>query len=513
MHFLFVYRIFVVDYLKLKGRGKNVLLEFIRAVLPKETILNKFKTYSRLMKIFDLPQIDRRNICGNCGDTLNVKQKCLKPECINIFEMPNNINKGFTTLTEFNFYEDLKLILNKYWKEIAQYKATLATSNLVSDALNTISHKSKQIAFNTISLILFIDGAAFTNTGKESTWGIFAFIADLPPRIRNSFYNVLKIVLINSSLFSFNAIFEKQMKNFKELIKNGIQIGNTQFHIKIHSFIADCLGRTKLCNSKQFNGYFGCLHCLNRGVRVGRSHCYPGIDAPNRTTEDYERQVKDSSYGIKGPSFLSEFISIPDDVIIDDMHLVDEGSIKQFLNLWFLPKNHRSPFYLLRNIHGIDKILKQVKYPHEVNKRQRTLTAYVHYNANEFRSLATYPLIYILQNQFKEKKYYYNLVKYLLFLRLLRQDFVPDIDINNSQILINSFLEEFQELYGTKNLSYNMHANLHLPKQVRKHGSLPKQNAYPGENCFKEMNLNYQGTTNIPFQIATNISIKNHIKN
>ena len=181
--------------------------------------------------------------------------------------------------------------------------------------------------------------------------------------------------------------------------------------------------------------------------------------------------------------------------------------------MWFLPKNHRSPFYLLRNIHGIDKILKQVKYPHEVNKRQRTLTAYVHYNANEFRSLATYPLIYILQNQFKEKKYYYNLVKYLLFLRLLRQDFVPDIDINNSQILINSFLEEFQELYGTKNLSYNMHANLHLPKQVRKHGSLPKQNAYPGENCFKEMNLNYQGTTNIPFQIATNISIKNHIKN
>ena len=81
------------------------------------------------------------------------------------------------------------MILNKYWKEISQYKATLATSNLVSDALNTISHKSKQIAFNTISLILFIDGAAFTNTGKESTWGIFAFIADLPPRIRNSFYN------------------------------------------------------------------------------------------------------------------------------------------------------------------------------------------------------------------------------------------------------------------------------------------------------------------------------------
>ena len=63
--------------------------------------------------------------------------------------------------------------------------------------------------------MLFIDGAAFTNTGKESTWGIFAFITNLAPRIRNSFYNVLKIVLINSSMFSFNAIFQKQMKIFK----------------------------------------------------------------------------------------------------------------------------------------------------------------------------------------------------------------------------------------------------------------------------------------------------------
>ena len=143
------------------------------------------------------------------------------------------------------------------------------------------------------------------------------------------------------------------------------------------------------------------------------------------------------------------------DVIIDDMHLVDEGSIKQFLNLWFLPKNHRSPFYLLRNIHGIDKILKQVKYPHEVNKRQRTLTAYVHYNANEFRSLATYPLIYILQNQFKEKKYYYNLVKYLLFLRLLRQDFVPNCNLENNRLFTAS------KVYYNKKCKFE-HANYQI---------------------------------------------------
>ena len=51
----------------------------------------------------------------------------------------------------------------------------------------------------------------------------------------------------------------------------------------------------------------------------------------------------------------------------------------------------------------------------------------VHYNANEYRSLVNYPLIYILKNQFSDETYYYNIIKYILFLRLLRQDVVTEI--------------------------------------------------------------------------------------
>ena len=49
-----------------------------------------------------------------------------------------------------------------------------------------------------------------------------------------------------------------------------------------------------------------------------------------------------------------------------------------------------------------------------------------------------------------------------------------------------------------------MHANIHLPEKVQLHGSIT--------NCFKETVLNYHGTTNIPHQIATNISVKNEIQ-
>ena len=100
-----------------------------------------------------------------------------------------------------------------------------------------------------------------------------------------------------------------------------------------------------------------------------------------------------------------------------------------------------------------------------------------------------------------------------MFIRLLRQDFVSDIDNSNSQILINSFLSDFPTLYGTRNLSYNMHANIHLPEQVALHGSLNIRNEYPGENCFKEFILNYHGTTNIEHQIAENVTIKSEQNN
>ena len=248
-----------------------------------------------------------------------------------------------------------------------------------------------------------------------------------------------------------------------------------------------------------------------------RRLCYPGVNAENSSKEDYEDHVrlagKKGFKGIKGKSFMSEFVNLPTDIIIDDMHLDDEGCTKQFFNLWFLPKHHNAEFYLLKNINQIDKILQKVKYPQEIKKTHRSLTSYLHFNANEFRTIAAYPLIYILKDQFSDLKYYYNLIKYILFLRLLRQDFVSETDIQNSYTLINSFLTEFPDLYGTKNLTYNIHANIHLPNQVRCHGSLHKSNAYPGENCFKEMNRNFQGTSNIPHQIATNISVKNLIEN
>ena len=95
----------------------------------------------------------------------------------------------------------------------------------------------------------------------------------------------------------------------------------------------------------------------------------------------------------------------------------------------FLPKYHRVPFYLLRDIHSIDKFLKLTKYPSELKKTQHTLTAYIHFNANEYRSLINYPLLYLLQNKFENQIYYYRIVKGRKWFHLRKKKFYPRIFI------------------------------------------------------------------------------------
>jgi hypothetical protein len=62
-----------------------------------------------------------------------------------------------------------------------------------------------------VSLILFIDGAPFSDAHNGSIWDIFGFITNFPPRLRARFSNILKIYFINGRIFSFNGIYEKQM--------------------------------------------------------------------------------------------------------------------------------------------------------------------------------------------------------------------------------------------------------------------------------------------------------------
>ena len=78
------------------------------------------------------------------------------------------------------------------------------------------------------------------------------------------------------------------------------------------------------------------------------------------------------------------------------------------------------PFLGVAHRHNVEGgvIGYRQQYPKEIHRTQKSLTqAISHFHANEYRSLATYSLIYLLMDKFTDLNYFYNLVKYILFLR------------------------------------------------------------------------------------------------
>lgn len=186
--------------------------------------------------------------------------------------------------------------------------------------------------------------------------------------------------------------------------------------------------------------------------------------------------------------------------------------MKQVLNLMFQTKNKNSAFYLLNKIDKIDEILKTTMFPSEIARSQRPLAFYTNFKANEYRNLLFYSFLFIFKDSMRES-YFEHFAKYVLFIRKLTKEKINENDLSSSRLLINTFIDDFEELYGSENMSYNLHVHLHLVDQVENIGSLDKSSScMAGESCFKMCKNEFHGTNFIASQIAFNINLKSQIK-
>ena len=60
-------------------------------------------------------------------------------------------------------------------------------------------------------------------------------------------------------------------------------------------------------------------------------------------------------------------------------------------------------------------------------------------------------------------------------------------DINLAEQLVKNFVREYGELYGKESLVFNVHALIHIPKDVFRFGSLDEYSAFPFENKLQEL--------------------------
>jgi hypothetical protein len=158
----------------------------------------------------------------------------------------------------------------------------------------------------------------------------------------------MRVLFWNGRAPNFKTVFDHYLQDFK------IEEFNLTLKVKLHGFIADSQARPKVINSTQYNGYYGCLHCLNPGHTYSQGkriyHYQPNVEIRDHDTykNDVGIAIRDKKpfEGIKGDSCLSMWLKIPEHVVLDYMHLSLEGFIKQISSIWLDSKNNKKEFYL-----------------------------------------------------------------------------------------------------------------------------------------------------------------------
>ena len=294
--------------------------------------------------------------------------------------------------------------------------------------------------------------------------------------------------------------------------------------IKIAGLTGDAPALAKILNCVQYNGNFGCIHCLNAGEMLDnpRKHIFRHSNSNIiRTNETYRTQVQKAIKescpyeGVKGSCWISKYIDIPEQVALDFMHLTCLGTVKKLFDLWLFQyknkDNELNDYYFSQQDKELmDSILLNVKYPSEISRSQRSIKDIKTFKANEFRNLIFYTAVPSLKS-IMNTNYYTHFVSFVTAIRLLTQEDINKEDLEDAYTLIEYFLKKFEAIYGDEHLDYKLHAHSHLAAQCIRFGPLNSIACFSLEGVFMKVKNFIHGKRGHVNQIIQNIIIEQTI--
>ena len=114
-----------------------------------------------------------------------------------------------------------------------------------------------------IPISINIDGLPLFKSSSKSTWPILFAI-----HIRDSFEIVFPVALTLGTKPSNLDFIEDTVNELNALIINNIIINNTLFKIIIDCIVCDAPAKSFIKSTKQFNGYYGCDRCDQKGLNI-----------------------------------------------------------------------------------------------------------------------------------------------------------------------------------------------------------------------------------------------------
>jgi len=270
-----------------------------------------------------------------------------------------------------------------------------------------------------------------------------------------------------------------------EVLDNGLNVNGLFFTVKISNISCDSPTKAFLLNVKGDNEYFGCTSCTEEGTYLEQRMTYPGLDAPLRTDESFRN--KNDKYYHKGDSPVIRLpINIANAVVLDYMHSVCLGVVKQLIEFWVkgdkkvkLDKDKRD---------NINNELNNLRayVPSEICRSPRVIDEIEHYKATELRTFLLYTGQIVLKGNLKKKFYFH----FLLLVYAIRILICAETCFESNEMatqLLKKFVTDYSNLYGSQYITYNVHSLIHLPVYVLSHGPLDNFSCFRYDNFVQEI--------------------------
>ena len=168
-------------------------------------------------------------------------------------------------------------------------------------------------------------------------------------------------------------------------------------------------------------------------------------------------------------------------------------------------------YYIGSNIALGDKRLSEIKPPSFITRKPRKLSEHFKYfKASEYRSFLLYYSLPILHD-ILPINYWNHYALLVISIHTLLQQSISEIQIHCCEEMIRKFCHQFEDLYGRRYMTLNVHSLLHLTDCVRELGPLWVYSCFYFENQNGILKSLVHGTQQVDKQILSSFSYQKNL--
>lgn len=344
-----------------------------------------------------------------------------------------------------------------------------------------------------VELLINVDGLPISKSTNSQLWPV---LGSLNYTLKDASVFIIGMFHGEKKPSDPTSYLDNTICELKRICLNGIQIKDSVVTVHLKGIICDSPARAFVLNTKSHTGYYSCSKCVQEGQYLNKRICFPEVDCPVRTDEDF-REMKDGHHHIG----VSPLLDLPDfgcvtQVPYEYMHLVCLGVMRKMLFLWVKNKKSTQATGCLQNsgrlrphqILEVSNHLENMKrcISIEFSRKPRSLVEIDRWKATEFRQLLLYTGPVVLKNVLESDAYYHFLTLHCAIRILIDSENKKHL-IDYAHSLLICFVNGFSKLYGKEFVSYNVHGLLHLVEDVNNFGPLDRYSAFQFENYMQKI--------------------------